>query len=78
MKELNNFLSENEVDKSKPRPIKEGKGADDDRYVRAMEHYKRQRHVLGIKEANKLLDAAMKIKKEGDVSKNARLAGAYI
>ena len=78
MKELNNFLSEKEVDKSKPHPTKKGKGADDDRYVRAMEKYKRARHHLGIKEANKLLDAAMKIRKEGDVSENAKLAAAYI
>ena len=77
MKDLNNFLSENEVDTSKPHATKEGEGADDKEYVLAMERYKRERR-RDFEGAQKILDRARKLSKEGDVSENAKLAGAYI
>ena len=77
MKDLNNFLSENEVDTSQPHVTKEGEGADDKAYVLAMEKYKRERR-RDFEGAQKILDEAFRLKREGDVAKNARIAGAYI
>lgn len=77
MKTLNNFLSEKENEKKKARATKEGAGADDQKYVRLMEQYKRARHGDRDK-ANKILEKAMKLGKNGDVSKKAKIAGAYI
>ena len=78
MKELDKFLEEKKEDKSKAHQVKEGEGADDKEYVLTMEKYKRERRRLPREEANKILDKAKKLKKEGDVSKRARIAGAYI
>ena len=46
-------------------------------FVRLMEQYKRARRGDG-KEANKILERAVKLAKEGDVSKKGKIAGAYI
>ncbi len=74
MNDLNNFLSE-----KKDRPLRKGEGKDDQEYCDLMGHYKNvARHQMEPKEANKYLDKARKLAKEGDVSKNARLYGAYI
>ena len=75
MKALDNFLKEE--DKAKPHQVKEGEGADDKEYVILMERYKSVRRD-DKEAANKILEKAQKLKKEGDVSKKARLAGAYI
>jgi hypothetical protein len=53
------------------------KGKDDDKYVALMDQYKMMRMKDG-KKAMKFLDAAMKLKKEGDVSHDAVLGGAYL
>ena len=73
MKDLSNFLSEGKKESGRP----ESKGKDDKKYVRLMEEYKRARR--GDREkANEILEQAKKLKREGDVSKNAILAGAHI
>ena len=77
MKDLDKFLQEKKTEKSKAHATKEGEGADDKLYVKLMERYKRTRRTDREK-ANKILDKAQKLKKEGDVSKKARIAGAYI
>jgi predicted GNAT family acetyltransferase len=75
MKSLNDMFSEE--NKKKPHLVKEGEGADDKKYVRLMEQYKRARRG-DAKEANKILEKAQKLAKEGDVSKKGKIAGAYI
>ena len=77
MKGLDKFLQENKTDKSKAHSVKEGEGADDKEYVLLMEKYKRLRRDDKDR-ANKILKKAQKLKKVGDVSKRARIAGAYI
>jgi len=55
------------------------KGKDDQAYIDLMGYYKhvaRWHHPPKI--ADKYLKKAMKIAREGDVSKDARLAAAYI
>lgn len=78
MKNLNDFISEEDKKKESVRPVKDSKrGADDQKYVRLMEKYKRARR--GDKdEANKILKQAFTLAKDGDVSKQAITAGAYI
>ena len=50
---------------------------DDEKYVLLMEQYKRNRFALGPK-ANKILEAAMELKKKGKVSDDAIQGGQYI
>ena len=80
MKNLNDFVSEEAKKKSKKHPTKDKKeGADDKRYIAMMQKYKRLRRQPDKKdEANSLLDDALKLAKTGDVSKNAKIAGAYL
>tara|TARA_Y100000768_G_scaffold289900_1_gene224004 strand:- start:6366 stop:6593 length:228 start_codon:yes stop_codon:yes gene_type:complete len=75
MKDLNNFLSE----KKKDRPLRKDEGKDDKEYVKLMDHYKNvARKTMPRGEANKYLDKARKLAKDGDVSDKAKLAGTYI
>ena len=75
MKELNSFLTE----KNKDRPLRKDEGKDDQKYIDLMGYYKHvARKTMDREEANKHLAKAMKLAKEGDVSKKARTAGAYI
>lgn len=53
------------------------RGKDDDKYVALMDQYKMMRMKDG-KGAMKFLDAAMKLRKEGDVSDDAMKGGAYL
>ena len=78
MKNLNDFISEEDKKKEGVKPVKSNeRGADDKKYVRLMEKYKRMRH--GDKDAaNKILKQAFTLAKDGDVSKQAITAGAYI
>ena len=76
MKDINQFL--NKKKKDKPHRAKEGEGADDQKYMALMSEYKMARRMMPGKEANKILDKAMKLGRDGDVSKNAKLAGAYL
>ena len=74
MKELNSFLTE-----KKDRPLRKDEGKDDQEYIDLMGYYKHvARKTMTPKEANKHLHKAMKLAKEGDVSKKAKTAGAYI
>ena len=78
MKNLNDFISEEDKKKEGIKPEKsKNRGADDKKYVRLMEKYKLARR--GDKdEANKILKQAFTLAKDGDVSKQAITAGAYI
>ena len=74
MKQLNSFLNED-----KDRPLRDDEGADDQEYIDLMGYYKHvARRTMKGKEANKYLDKAMKLAKDGDVSKKAKLAAQYI
>ena len=75
MKDLNSFIQEE--DKSKPKLRKQSKGADDEKYFALMSEYKLQRRH-DHKGAQKVLDKAIKLSKEGDVSKDAKLGAAYL
>ena len=75
MRDLSSFLSEE--DKSKPHKVKKGEGSDDKKYFALMSEYKMIRGKDKEK-AKKILDKALKLKREGDVSKNARLGAAYL
>lgn len=78
MKDFKGFLTEQEKKKreesKKPHAVKKGEGADDKEYVALMGEYKQQRRK-DPKGATKLLKKAEKLK---NVSKNARLAAAYL
>ena len=77
MKDLNNFLSEKKEEKKKAHTTKEGEGADDKKYIAMMGEYKQLRKK-DKEAANELLEKIFKLGKDGDVSKNAKLAGAYL
>ena len=77
MKDLYSFLEEKKEAKKKPHATKKGEGQDDKKYVTMMEQYKRLRRT-DRDEANKLLEKAQKLCKDGDVSEKAKIAGAYI
>ncbi len=91
MKRLKGFLTEEDNDKSKPRPKKEAskkkpdtknsrkqsKGKDDKQYVSLMDEYKRMRQH-DRQEANALHHKALHLRRNGDVSKDAVTAAAYI
>ena len=76
MKDLSTFLTER---KEEDRPLRKDEGKDDQLYIDLMGYYKHvARKSMDRKEANKYLTKAQKLAKEGDVSKNAKTAGAYI
>jgi hypothetical protein len=50
---------------------------DDDKYIQLMDKYKIER-LAHPKEANVYLEAAMKLRAEGNVSHDAFLGGAYL
>ena len=80
MKDLNNFLQEEEKskDKSKPHATKnKAEEGDDKRFIVMMEEYKRLRRT-DREEANMLLEKAMKLTRTGKVSQKSKLAAAYI
>jgi len=77
MKRIDTFLTEKEEDKSKAHTVKEGEGADDKEYILLMEKYKRERRK-DHKGAKKILEKARKLKRDGDVSKKAKICGDYI
>jgi hypothetical protein len=52
-------------------------GRDDQKYVLLMEQYKCHRRQDGVG-ALKYLDAALELARDGEVSRDARLGGAYI
>ena len=79
MKNLNDFVSEEAKKKAKPHTTDKEEGADDKRYIKMMQKYKQLRRQDNKKEeANELLDKILKLSKSGDVSKKAKIAGAYL
>tara|TARA_R110002012_G_scaffold118039_1_gene266174 strand:+ start:3533 stop:3760 length:228 start_codon:yes stop_codon:yes gene_type:complete len=75
MKKLHGFLNE----KKTKGPLRKDEGADDQEYIDLMGYYKHvARKTMDGKEANSHLLKAIKLAKEGDVSKKAITAGAYI
>ena len=75
MKDLNNFLQEQEKD----RPLRKGEGKDDQEYCDLMGHYKHvARKTMSGEEANKYLMKARSLARDGDVSENAKTYGRYI
>lgn len=77
MKNLHEFQLEEQNKKKKPHLKKESEGTDDKKYLLMMGEYKQLR-IRDTKEANKLLEKIFKLAKEGDVSKKAKIAAAYI
>jgi len=77
MKDLNNFLNEKKEESKKAKAVKEDEGADDKQYIKLMGEYKQLRKK-DSKKANELLEKIFDLGKKGDVSKNAKIAGAYI
>ena len=82
MKDLNSFLNEEDKkkDTSKPHAVKdEQEGVDDKKYFALMGEYKQlRRNPKNRAEAKKILDKAMKLAKEGDVTPDCKLAAAYL
>ena len=77
MKNLSSFFQEE--DKSKAHKVKKGEGADDKKYFALISEYKMlRRNPKNRDEADKILKKALKLKREGDVSKNARIGAAYL
>ncbi len=58
-------------------PAREGYGRDDQKYVLLMQQYKLRRRLNGVG-ALKYLDAALELARDGEVSRDALLGGAYI
>jgi hypothetical protein len=74
---MKNFNSIFENKEEEIRPAKKGEGADDKEYLEIMSEYKVVRH----KDNNasvELLAQAQDLIDNGDVSKNAKLAAAYL
>ena len=77
MKNLNTMFSEE--DKKKPHKVKKGEKADDKKYIALMVEYKKlRRNPKNKDEAKKVLEKAMKLGREGEVSENAKVAAAYL
>lgn len=77
MKDLNTMFSEE--DKKKPHKVKKGEKADDKKYIAMMVEYKKlRRNPKNKDEARKVLDKALKLGREGEVSENAKVAAAYL
>lgn len=79
MKNLNQFLTEKEKEKTStgPKPAGPEDGADDDMYIKLMIEYKTKR-VKDPENSRKVLDKAKKLIKTGDVSDQAILHAAYL
>ena len=77
MKDLTGFLKEE--DKTKPHRGRKGEGADDKKYFALMSEYKMlRRDPENRDEANRVLEKAKRLGRDGDVSKDAKLGAAYL
>ena len=74
MKNFKNIFENTEED---IRPTKEGEGADDQQYLDIMSEYKVARHK-DTDASLDLLQQAQELAENGDVSRNAKLAAAYL
>ena len=81
MNELQRFLAKEQTDTTKPHLVDSEEGKDDKKFIALMGEYKQARKdssASGQKAAAKLFDKAMKLGTEGDVSKRAKIAAAYL
>lgn len=79
MKNLDQFKKDQSVDVTKPHVTDEEAGADDQEFILMMELYKRMRRDPKKQEESKeLLAKAFELGRKGDVSKDAKLAAAYM
>ena len=77
MKDLNTMFSEE--DKKKPHKVKKGEKTDDKKYMALMVEYKKlRRNPQDRDKAKSILEKAMKLGREGEVSENAKVAAAYL
>jgi hypothetical protein len=77
MKDLNTMFSEE--DKKKPHKVKKGEKADDKKYIALMVEYKKlRRNPQDREKAKEVLEKAMKLGREGEVSQDAKVAAAYL
>ena len=77
MRDLSGFLKEE--DKTKAHKGKKGEGADDKKYFALMSEYKMlRRNPKNREEADKVLKKAMKLGREGDVSRDVKIGAAYL
>jgi hypothetical protein len=77
MKDLTNMFSEE--DKKKPHRVKKEEKADDKKYIALMVEYKKLRRNPEDKEAaKKILEKALKLGRDGEVSQRAKVAAAYL
>jgi hypothetical protein len=74
---MKNFNSIFENKEEEIRPTKKGEGADDKEYLEIMSEYKVVRHKDNDASVE-LLAQAQNLIDNGDVSKNAKLAAAYL
>lgn len=79
MRNLRDFLNEEEDKKKSPEPkeIAPDRGADDEKFFALMSEYKITRRT-DRKRASKILERARKLTKNGDVSPKAKLGAAYL
>lgn len=78
MKNLNQFTSEEAKKKSEAKPARKGEKADDQKYIELMMKYKKLRRGDDRDKANKVLEQAQKLGRDGEVSREAKLAAAYL
>ncbi|NDB94241.1 MAG: hypothetical protein EB165_06330 [Euryarchaeota archaeon] len=79
MKDLNSFISEKAEASKKEKPLKKDEGKDDKKYIALMVDYKKMRRNPNDREkAKRILEKAMKLGREGDVSEKAKVAAAYL
>ena len=82
IKGFGTFLDEGKKQDSKKKKAEtksKKKGKDDAEYMRLMDRYKRMRaKPHQRKEASDTLDEAQKLGREGDVSRDAKMAAAYL
>lgn len=81
MKHLNHFLSEEDTDTTKPHLVDAEEGKDDKKFLALMGEYKQARKdssASGQTAAAKLFEKAIKLATDGEVSKRAKIAAAYL
>ena len=79
MKNLKDYLNEKKKDTTKAHSVKEGEGKDDKKYIALMVEYKKLRRNRDDRvEASKVLEKAMKLLKDGDVSDKTKVGVAYL
>ena len=77
MKDLNTMFSEE--DKRKPHRGKKGEKADDKRYIALMVEYKKlRRNPEDRDKAREILEQAIDLGIDGEVSDNAKVAASYL